>query len=84
MHNPVGADAHIGPLCMVRIRRNISVIGTFYRGAMWASPPTRGCVVVFIGRQICAFFLHFIGQYGMILSSPRSMRPFGSLGEMDK
>ena len=39
-HNPVGADAHIGPMHMVRIRRKCLVIGTFYRGAMWASPPT--------------------------------------------
>ena len=44
-HDPVGADAHIGLLRVVRIRRNISVIGTFYRGAMWASPPTAVCFV---------------------------------------
>ena len=39
-HNPVGADAHIGPWYTVRIRRNRLVIGTLSRGAMWASPPT--------------------------------------------
>ena len=35
-----GRLRHIGPLYTVRIRRNVTVIGTFYRRAMWASPPT--------------------------------------------
>ena len=45
-HASVGADAHIGPLHMVRIRRNVTVIGTSYPGAMWASPPTGLCEIV--------------------------------------
>ena len=42
LRNPVGADAYIGPVYTVRIRRKHSVSGTLPRGAMWASPPTDG------------------------------------------